>query len=223
MFKKLELWTLFISILLIIFVAGDAFPATITLQWDPNTETDLAGYKVYYGEVTGCSEEDAPDCNNPNGPYNGRNADEGDSPVNILLPTLSDPQNPEFTLNGLDENKKYFFVVTAHDDENLESDYSNEVSTADAVPPILTLVGPATITLERYTEYTDTGATSTDNFDGDITNRIVVTNNLDNTKVGSYAYTYVVTDNEGNTATIIRNINVVDTTSPINPIRLRCK
>lgn len=198
-----------------------AFAASITLQWDPNSEPDLAGYKIYYGEKTGCSEGE--DCSNPKGPYEGTESNEGNSPINILLNGLNDPQNPEFTLNGLDENKKYFFSVTAHDDENLESDFSNEVSTVDAVPPVITLNGVLVVTLERFTEYIDLGATATDNFDGVITNRIVVTNNLDITKVGSYAFTYVVTDNEGNTTTLVRTVNVVDTTSPINPIRLRCK
>lgn len=27
--------------------------ATFTLQWDPNSEQDLAGYKLHYGTVSG--------------------------------------------------------------------------------------------------------------------------------------------------------------------------
>jgi len=31
----------------------DIFAAQIRLAWDPNTESDLAGYKVYYGTTSG--------------------------------------------------------------------------------------------------------------------------------------------------------------------------
>ncbi|MCG2776535.1 MAG: hypothetical protein L6406_12725, partial [Desulfobacterales bacterium] len=82
----------------------------ITLAWDANTEPNLAGYKVYYD--TDCS----------GAPYNGAGAAEDDSPIDVGNVT-------EFTLHGLSDDDVYFFVVTAYNDEGLESGYSNEVST----------------------------------------------------------------------------------------------
>ena len=78
------------------------------MQWDPNTETDLAGYKIYYKTEF-------------SGPiYDGTGALEGDSPIDIGDIT-------EFTLHGLLDGADYFFAVTAYNFEALESTYSNEV------------------------------------------------------------------------------------------------
>jgi len=93
------------------------FAADITLRWDANTETDLAGYKLYYKSDT------------PGAPYDGTGADQGPSPIDIQLGSLSDPNNPEFTITGLDAGHIYFLVLTAYDTSENESGYSNEVST----------------------------------------------------------------------------------------------
>jgi hypothetical protein len=34
-------------------IAPHAFAAQVTLAWDPNTESDLAGYKIHYGSTSG--------------------------------------------------------------------------------------------------------------------------------------------------------------------------
>jgi len=93
------------------------FAADITLRWDANTETDLAGYKLYYKIDT------------PGAPYDGTGADQGSSPIDIQLGSLIDPNNPESTITGLDASYIYFLVLTAYDIEGNESGYSNEVST----------------------------------------------------------------------------------------------
>jgi hypothetical protein len=49
------------------------------------------------------------------------------SPRTLPVGSLGDPNNPAYTLTGLDDNESYYFVVTAYDDEGFESDYSNEV------------------------------------------------------------------------------------------------
>lgn len=48
-----------------------------------------------------------------------------------------------------------------------------------------------------------------DNEDGNLTNRISITGNFDYNTVGEYKITYSVTDDDGNTTTIVRTINVV--------------
>ncbi len=65
------------------------------------------------------------------------------------------------------------------------------------------------------------GISANDLEDGDLTSKIVITNNdLDNTKVGNYLITYSVSDSDGNTVEESRNIKVVDnnTTKPNKPI-----
>jgi len=105
-FRKF-LW--FFTIVLLLCFVKLGYAKDVTLEWDPNTEADLAGYKVYY--KTGSSGE----------PYDCTGAAEGDSPVNVGNVTT-------YTLHDLAEGVAYFFVVTAYDTEGLESDYSNEVT-----------------------------------------------------------------------------------------------
>jgi hypothetical protein len=61
-------------------------------------------------------------------PYDGTGADQGTSPITVAVQDLGDPNNPEYTFTGLNDNEVYFFVVTAYDDGGLESSYSNEVN-----------------------------------------------------------------------------------------------
>ena len=114
----LSVWKIIIF-LLFFFLSFQTFcfAADITLRWDANTETDLAGYKLYYKADSSGS------------PYDGTGAHQGPSPVNIPLSSLSNPNNPEFTITELDAGHIYFLVITAYDTEDNESGYSNEVST----------------------------------------------------------------------------------------------
>ncbi len=101
-----------------IFFAYDiSSAAEVTLAWDANTEPDLMGYKIYYNT-------------SPGDPYYSTDADQGISPITVLLKDLDDQYNPKFTLTGLGDSGDYYFALTAFDNENLESGYSNEASTA---------------------------------------------------------------------------------------------
>jgi hypothetical protein len=75
--------------------------SSVTLTWRPNTESDLAGYKVYRA--------------NSSGAYGA--------------PIAAIPGNTaSYTVTGLQFNTTYYFVVTAYDIAGNESAYSNEVS-----------------------------------------------------------------------------------------------
>jgi hypothetical protein len=69
------------------------------LSWDPNTEGDLAGYKVYLGMASRS--------------YG--------SPVDVGSAT-------SFKMTNLKHGQTYYFAVTAYDTEGNESEYSAEVS-----------------------------------------------------------------------------------------------
>ena len=69
----------------------------------------------------------------------------------------------------------------------------------DGIAPVITITGSNETVLIGHS-YTDLGATAVDNVDGDITSSIIVVNNVDNSKEGSYSVTYNVTDAEGNHA-----------------------
>jgi hypothetical protein len=72
---------------------------TINLAWDPNTESAVAGYKVYYGTSP-------------------RTYGPGSDVGNVKT----------FALTGLIKGRRYFISVKAYNTSRHESDFSNEVS-----------------------------------------------------------------------------------------------
>ena len=93
---------------MVLMFCGSALAMDVTLQWDANSESNLAGYKIYYDS----------DSNGP--PYNGTGATEGNSPINVGNVTT-------FTIHGFPNDASVRFAATAYNTENLESGYSNEV------------------------------------------------------------------------------------------------
>jgi len=79
----------------------------VTLVWDPNTEADLAGYKIHVGAAT-------------------RNY------TRIEDVQLPDPTR--YIVTGLNQGETYYFAATAYDISNNESDYSNEVVYTIPIP-----------------------------------------------------------------------------------------
>ena len=87
----------------------------------------------------------------------------------------------------------------------------------DTVPPEITLIGAATVTVQVGDTYTDAGATATDNVDGDISDRIVVDNPVDTSVAGTYTVSYSVEDLAGNRASATRTVIVQTATPPPPP------
>ena len=89
------------------------------------------------------------------------------------------------------------------------------VTVSDTSAPVLTLIGPAEVSTEVMSNYTDPGVSAIDSFEGDITLGVTVENTVDTTQVGSYTVTYRTSDSAGNAAiAVTRTVNVVDTTAP---------
>jgi len=82
-----------------------AWAAQIGLAWDANVESDLAGYKVYYGTAS----------------------QSYGTPVDIGNLT-------SYTLTGLTQGQTYYLSVTAYDTSKNESIHSSEVSGAATDP-----------------------------------------------------------------------------------------
>ncbi len=82
--------------------------------------------------------------------------------------------------------------------------------TQDITPPILTLLGNATVTLLVGSAYQDAGATALDDVDGDLTSSIITIGSVTPSAVGIYTLTYNVYDGSGNSAeTVTRTVRVV--------------
>lgn len=82
----------------------------------------------------------------------------------------------------------------------------------DTTPPVITLVGSATASLEKGGTYSDAGATATDTVDGNLTSSIVTVNPVNVNTAGTYTVTYNVDDAAGNSATqVTRSVTVYET------------
>lgn len=86
------------TILFLLLLPTAAIAGNVSLQWDPNSESDLAGYKVYYGTSPG----------------------QYGTPITIGVTTT-------YTVSNLVPGT-YYFAVTAYNSAGLESGFSNEVS-----------------------------------------------------------------------------------------------
>jgi len=83
-----------------------------------------------------------------------------------------------------------------------------EEPVVDTTPPVITLVGAATINLTEGDTYVEPGFTAVDDVDGDITHLVTVTGEVATSFAGRYTLTYTVFDQAGNTATATRTIEV---------------
>ena len=82
------------------------------------------------------------------------------------------------------------------------------VKVVDKTSPVITLTGD-TINIVVGNEYNEPGVLANDNYDGDISNKIETSNNIDINTIGTYEVTYKVKDSSNNEATSKRVVNVI--------------
>ena len=78
----------------------------------------------------------------------------------------------------------------------------------DTEAPVLTLYGETYIEVIARSEYIEPGYSATDDFDGDITELVDVSGEIDINLCGSYAFCYEVSDRAGNITKIERTVVV---------------
>lgn len=86
---------------------------------------------------------------------------------------------------------------------------------ADIINPVVTILGDNPASIFAGNTYNDAGATATDDIDGDITNKIIVTSTVNPKYPGTYTVTYTVKDTSSNQTTARRTVHVIDNTGPI--------
>ncbi|MEO1096473.1 MAG: immunoglobulin-like domain-containing protein [Bacteroidota bacterium] len=153
---------------------------------------------------------------------------EGDPTIEVVLGetftdpgvTATDAEDGDITSSvvvsgdAVDVNVAGTYIINYNvtdSDGNAAAEVTRTVIVAvDETPPVITLVGPATIDLNVGDMYTEEGATATDNIDGDISADIVVGGDVVDTNTdGTYVVTYNVSDAAGNAADeVTRTVNV---------------
>lgn len=81
-----------------LFFCNGVFAASLTIEWDANQEKDLAGYKIYWGTMSGNYQHQE----------------------DVGLRT-------QFQINDLEEGIRYYMAVTAVDFWGNESSFSQEI------------------------------------------------------------------------------------------------
>ncbi|MBU4262778.1 MAG: cadherin-like domain-containing protein [Proteobacteria bacterium] len=181
-----------------------------SFSWSPNTETNLAGYKIHYG-TTSAQYDHAVDMGNP-------------TPTNGVVAG---------NVNGLIDGTTYYFTATAYDTDGFESDFSQEVVwTAPSEPPV---VPPSLPVAQDMTLSVDEDTTVLNQLEGHspddlpltyqiVTNGIKGTATISNAETGNFSYqpnaeingidtfTYRVNDANGASeiATVTMAINSVN-------------
>ena len=111
--------------------------------------------------------------------------------------------------NNVDEEKigEYYVIYTLKKDI-LNKYLVRKVVVKDTTKPVITLNQNQTITLNVGSKYNEPGYTASDNYDGDITDNVVVESNVDTSKEGEYNVVYKVKDSSGNEFEINRKVVV---------------
>jgi len=91
---------------------------------------------------------------------------------------------------------------------------TDPVPPADTTAPVITLNGALSIETKVGANYVEEGATAMDNIDGNLTNKISVTGQVNTAAVGEYTIVYSVSDQAGNQSSATRQVRVVETTPP---------
>ncbi len=113
------------------------------------------------------------------------------------------------TENTVDSNKVGSYTVTYTAQKwNQSATGIRTVEIVDTQAPTIALKGDEKVTVTRGNNYEDKGCTAEDGYDGNLTDKIKVTGEVDTAKVGEYTLTYEVKDSSGNTAKTERVITV---------------
>ncbi len=136
--NRLQFWLFifFAAFILFPLSPSNAYSAQVNLAWDPSTDPNVVGYKVYYGTSSGSYQA-----------------------------VIDVGKSSTCTISNLAEGVTYYLTATGYDTSGAESDFSNEVvypprPSTDTIPPTVTSFSiPATST--RFT-ISITALTATD-------------------------------------------------------------
>jgi len=121
-----------------------------------------------------------------------------------------DLTNEVKTYTNLDITKVGTYEITYVVNYNdKEASLRRNIMVVDNVSPEIKLKGKENVTLYLNSTYKDSGATASDNYDGNLTKSIETTGKVNTKEEGEYIITYTVKDNAGNVAKKERIVKVI--------------
>lgn len=193
----------FLVILATIFIWSSAFATSLVVSWGANTETDLGGYKIYYGVTSGVT----------TGVY-ANSFDTG----NVLT----------YTISNVTEGSTYYIALKAYDTSNNYSAFSEEASIfvpiPDVTPPgvptgITTTVTGATVKL-TWTAVVASDLAGYGVYDNGVLigSATVPTYTTGTLSQGAHSFTIDSVDTTGNrSAKSAAAVVKIDTIAPVKP------
>ena len=128
--------------------------------------------------------------------------------------SATDNYDGDLTDKVIREEKDGIVFYTVSDSFGNTTTVEREIVYKDAVAPVITLNGETDIKISTGEEYVDAGYVATDDCDGDISDKVVVSGAVDTSKDGTYVIAYSVKDSYGNECIVNRNVIVQDITPP---------
>jgi hypothetical protein len=194
--------TRFLGMVLVLaaLTASAQAQSSVTLAWNPDAGTNIAGYKIYYGVASRTY-------TNANNIGNATNA----------------------TISSLISGTIYYFAATAYDTSGLESDYSTEVVYTNQAAVLPTIVLSSPVSGASYTASATVSSTATVTANGHTISQVQFYNGATllgtvaampytfswaNVSAGSYRLTAQVVYDTGSTVTSVPvNVTCVNATS----------
>ncbi len=128
--------------------------------------------------------------------------------------TASDNLDGDVTNQVVAEEKDGVIYYTVSDSLGNTSTAQREIKYFDPEPPTLALLGNTEIHLSAGQSYKEPGWNASDNCDGDITDKVVISGGVDIYSAGTYVLTYTATDTYGNETALTRTVTVTPIRQP---------
>ncbi|MDD2852241.1 MAG: Ig-like domain-containing protein, partial [Desulfuromonadaceae bacterium] len=105
-----------LAAILSLSLSAPAMASSVSLHWNANSESDVAGYRVYHNA--------------------GATILEGTTPLDVINQTTA-------TIDDLDPGITYTFAVTAYNNAGIESLFSNSLTIEEQAPPTVDITSPS--------------------------------------------------------------------------------
>lgn len=148
---------------------------------------------------------------------------------NMVISYRDKYQEPGVIIKNANDNYLSKIIIDSNIDDdtigNYYVDYSlkmgirqlhvrRNIKVIDEIAPVIKLKGDQIIEISINEEYKEPGYKATDEYDGNLTDRVEVIGVVDNKNYGEYAIKYKVTDNSNNTVEVNRIVKVIDEIAP---------